>query len=589
MRFSGGESKSAGRGQVMLFHVKTRGGRNAMGDWGLRLAREGRTPDNRAVMVSSIWLIPTAGPAIDVIELKPAEEGLTIGRHEKCELRLPPDAEQVSRQHARFGFEESQGWSITDLGSRWGTFLNGVRLPAQQAMPVREGDLIRITPWTFAVSNTPSKRGLRLKEDVGQTYVRSVDQRSVQHLADNLLNLLLESAAKIHASTSEKELAENVTDAAIRGTGLSNAVMLKPLDGQAFEVISSKVGREAQGSPAQFSRSLINSASDGNVAEISAGSGGGFSESLVQMNVSAAICVPLMLGASVAAYLYLDSRGSILQSIRPNGAAFCVALSRMASLALANLKRVEIEKRQAAMHAELTAAASAQKYIMPKREMSVGGLRIVGESRPGQFVGGDFFDVIELDDGRFAVAVGDVSGKGVAASVLMTATQGFLHAAMQQYGDPGQAVTALNRYISPRRPASKFVTMWVGLIDPARGVLSYVDAAHSYALVKRTDGSIADLNEGGGLPVGVMDDGEYTAIDVPFAAGDQVVIVSDGIIEQPSVSSTLDVRVQFEVEGLRAAMADEPEDVVKQLFDRIIDFAGTDHLADDATVLWIGG
>jgi len=540
-------------------------------------------------MPSSTWLIPTAGPAIETIELKPNPEGLSIGRHEKCDLHLPPDAEQVSRQHAKFLFEDGSGWNIIDLGSRWGTFLNGVRLPAQQAMPVREGDLIRITPWTFAVSTTPTRRGLRLKEDLGQTFVRSIHEKNVQPLADSLLNLLLESAAKIHASTSEKELAENVTDAAMRGTGLSNAVMLKPVDGQAFEIISSKVSREAQNSPAQFSRSLINSASDGNVAEISAGSGGGFSESLVQMNVSAAICVPLMLGASVAAYLYLDSRGSILQSIRPNGSAFCVALSRMASLALANIKRVEIEKRQAAMHAELTSAAAAQKYIMPKREMSVGLLRIIGESRPGQFVGGDFFDVIELDDGRFAVAVGDVSGKGVAASVLMTATQGFLHAAIQQYADPGPAVTALNRYIAPRRPASKFVTMWVGLIDPARGTLRYVDAGHSYALLKRKDGTILELNEGGGLPVGVMDDGDYAATEISFTPGDQLVIVSDGIIEQPSSTSTLDLRVQFEVEGLRDLLGSVSEDVVKVLFERIIDCAGTDQLADDATVLWIGG
>lgn len=538
--------------------------------------------------MSSLWLIPNTGPHLDPIELAPTPDGLIIGRHDACPIRLPPDAEQVSRQHAKFTFDEASGWSITDLASRWGTTLNGVRLTPRQAMPIREGDLVRITPWTFMVSTTPKKRGLQIRDDLGQTFVRSIHEKNVQPLADSLLNLLLESAAKIHASESEQELAQSVIDAAMRGTGLSNAVMLKPLDGRAFEVISSRISKEAEGSPAQFSRSLINSAAEGNVAEISAGSGGDFSQSLVQMNVSAAICVPMMLGASPAAFLYLDSRGSILQSIRPNGSAFCVALSRMASLALANLKRVEIEKRQAAMHAELSSAAAAQRYIMPKREQTLGRLRIIGESRPGQFVGGDFFDVIPLENSKLAVAVGDVSGKGVTASVLMTAAQGFLHAAMEQYADVGKAVTALNRYIAPRRPASKFLTMWVGLIDPEKQTLSYVDAAHSYALLKKPDGTIDQLDQGGGLPIGVDDEGTYEAVQIPFGPGDQLIIASDGIIEQPAADSSNEQRVQFEVEGFREAFSQPSEDIVKVMFERIISFAGTDQLADDATVLWVG-
>jgi phosphoserine phosphatase RsbU/P len=541
--------------------------------------------------MNAAWLVPTSGPAIEPIELKAdaPDRGQTIGRHERCDVKLPPDAEQVSRQHARVEWDSLAGWTVQDLGSRWGTFLNGVRLAAKEPTPLREGDLLRITPWTFAMSATRERRGLRLKEDLGQTFVRSVDERNASPLADNTLNLLLESAAKIHACADEKELAERVTDAAMRGTGLTNGVMLRPLDGTAFDVIFSRLSREAEGSSATFSRSLVQAASGGSVAEISAGSGGAFSESLVQMNVSAAICVPMMLGGSAAAYLYLDSRGSLLQAMRPHGSAFCVALSKIASLALANIKRVEIEKRQAAIHAELNAAANAQKYIMPPREMKVAGLRIRGESRPGQFVGGDFFDVIPLPDGRIAITLGDVSGKGVSASVLMTATQGFLHAAVQQHGDVGKAVTALNAYIAPRRPASKFVTLWAGLIDPARGTLSYVDAAHSYAVLKRVDGSTHDLNEGGGLPVGVMDDGEYAAVEVPFAAGDQLVVVSDGIVEQPSAESTIDARVQFEVDGLKQVMLDpSADDVVRALMERIVSFAGTEQLADDATVVWVG-
>jgi serine phosphatase RsbU (regulator of sigma subunit) len=538
--------------------------------------------------MASSWLIPMSGPALEPMELIPGPDPLVIGRQETCALRLPVDAEQVSRQHAQLAHDE-RGWMLSDLGSRWGTFVNGVRLAPRVEIPIREGDLVRITPWTFALSATPKKRGLQLREDTGQTIVRSITERNAQPLAENLLHLLLESAGKIHGSTTEQELAEALMDVAARGTGLSNVVLLKPVDGlQSFEIVSLRVSAQAANAPATFSRSLINEAASGSVAEISAGSGGAISASLVQMNVSAAICVPLMLGGSAAMFLYLDSRGSMLQPLRPNASAFCVALSRIASLALANLKRVEIEKRQSQLDAELTAAAAAQKWIMPKRQMTFGLLRTIGESRPGQFVGGDFFDVIPLDGDRLAVSVGDVSGKGVSASVLMTATQGFLHAALQQFNEPGAAVTRLNCFIAPRRPASKFVTLWVGVIDPQAQTLSYVDAAHSYALLKRSDGTIRQLDEGDGLPIGVMDDGEYVAVTVPFTPGDELLIASDGIVEQPSAASSNDARVQFEVDGMRDVLGEPAEDVVATTFERLIVHAGTDKLADDATVVWVG-
>lgn len=534
------------------------------------------------------WLIPMSGPTLDPIELNPAvEDGLTVGRHEACQIRLPPDAEQVSRLHAKFRYDGEQ-WRLQDLGSRWGTFVSGVRLEPRIEMPIHDGDLIRIAPWTFTLSPTPRKRGLHLKEDTGQTIVRVVNEKTVQPLADNLLHLLLESTSKIHSSTSEQELADNVIDAAVRGTGLQNAVVLKPVDGlQSFEIISTRLSPLAQDAPAYYSRSLIHTAANGTVAEVSSGSGGDFSQSLVQMNVSAAICVPLMLGASAAAFLYLDSRGSTLQTLRPNAAAFCVGLSRMASLALANLKRVEIEKRQTLMNAELNAAAAAQKWIMPKREQQFGPLKTIGESKPGQYVGGDFFDIIPLTDGKLAITVGDVSGKGVSASVLMTATQGFLHAALEEHEEPGAAVTKLNRFVAPRRPSSRFVTLWAGVIDPQRGTLRYVDAAHSYALLYRADGSTRQLNEGDGLPLGVMDDGVYTAIEVPFTPGDQLVIVSDGIIEQPSAHSAGDNREQFEIDGVRAVLSSGPDDCVKELFNAVVAHASSEQLADDATAVWV--
>lgn len=529
------------------------------------------------------YLVPTTGPAIEPLRLEGVEKTLLLGRHEACDLRLPPDAEQVSRQHARLTQVDGI-WRLADNGSRWGTFVNGVKLSQQVDVTLREGDLIGIAPWTFAFSRTARRRGLQARDDLGQTMVRAVTEKQLRPMQESLLHLLLEVAEQIHSASTEKELADQILNAAIRGSGLANGVVLQPVDEQSFEVISTHLSPAAQNSPAVYSRSLIQAASGGQVAEISASSLDQMSQSMVQMKVSAAMCVPLMLGGSPAAYLYLDSRGSVMQTLQPNAQAFCVALSRIGSLALANLKRMEMEARQARMDAEMNSAAAAQKWIMPQRVKQFGDIETLGESQPGQFVGGDFFDLIPLSNGRLGIAVADVSGKGVTASVLMTATQGFLHAALEQFGEPGAAVTALNRFIVPRRPAHRFVTLWVGVIDTASGTIRYVDAAHSYAVLRHADGRTEQLCDGGGPPLGVMEDSEYIASEVRFQKGDSLTVVSDGIIEQPAGASI--ERLQFEVEGLCDVLKSHGPDPVTEIFHKLREHAGTDHFADDATVVY---
>jgi serine phosphatase RsbU (regulator of sigma subunit) len=540
------------------------------------------------------WLVPIAGPGMEPIELSSKSGGITLGRHDQCDVCLPADAEKVSRMHARFVFDGSR-WHVSDLGSRWGTYVNGIKLTPNTDVPLNDGDLIRITPWTFTLAPTAKRHGLRMDDDTGQTIVRSVNPDTVRPLAESMLALLLESAAAIHSAGDEKQLAELVMDAAVRGTGLSNAAMLRPLDAAGHvEIIASKLSSSAlaaQGGRVSFSRSLIAAASQGMVAEVGGpGMIGDISQSIVQLKINAAICVPLMLGQTVAAYLYLDSRGSLPQALRPNASAFCVALGRMASLALANLKRIDMEKRSEMIRMELAAAATAQKWIMPKRENHHGRFICIGESRAGQYVGGDFFDVIPLTDTRVAVAVGDVSGKGISASVLMTATQGFLHGALKEHGEPAHAVSDANRFVNPRRPENRFVTMWVGVFDSATGTLSYVDAGHSYAMIKRKDGTFEQLDKGGGPPIGVDPDFQYQAETMKIETGDEVMIVSDGIVEQFGTLHAAEGprREQFEMSGLQKAMsAPSGADPVADLFNAVVTHAGTTQLSDDATAVLV--
>lgn len=548
------------------------------------------------------WLVPLAGPPIAPVELRPKPGGLTLGRHEGCDVRLPADADKVSRQHARLSFN-SGVWRLADLHSRWGTYLNGVKVdPAGAEMALSDGDFIRINPWTFSFSTIgPAPRGMQTTDDAEQTktMVRSVGADAAVPLAEDLLTLLLESAAAVHAALDEKTLSEIVLDAATRGTGLPNAALLRPLDAAGtVEVIAVRGDAETQGgkSAAIFSRSLLAAASTGTVAELSGlRSEPDVSSSIVQMKIDTALCVPLMLGQAVAAYLYLDSRTTLrlpARRLRPNAAAFCTALGRMASLALSNLKRIDIERRQAMIESELSAAAAAQRWILPKRQSVLSGFTVTGESRPGAYVGGDFFDLIVLSDTKLAVALGDVTGHGIAASVLMTAAQGFLHAALQEHADAARAVTDLNRFINPRRSDDKFVTAWVAVFDSVARTISYVDAGHGYALMLNPDNTTRSLDEGDGLPIGIVADAEYASVTCPLDPGGRALVISDGLVEQYGLVPQADetgTKEQFDIDGIARviAAASRERDLVTALFDAVVKHAGTSTLQDDATAVLV--
>lgn len=548
------------------------------------------------------WLVAVAGPAIEPLKLEDNAGGLILGRGDSAQLKLPLTAEKVSRAHCRLACTGGT-WTITDA-SKWGTFVNGVRLQVGHEVILREGDTIRIAPWTFGFSTVaPRQRGMDLADDTAGTQdVRAVEDASARQLAGHMVDLLAMSTEKIHAARSEKELAETLIEVALNGTGLTNAAVLKVVDFNGrVEPIAL---RQAPGTTGQqlYSRSLVARAREGQVAELRIDSmSGNIGESVMQMKISAAICAPLMIGdgsapageRDVAALLYLDARAGNITGTRTqsNAAGFVMALARIGSLALANIKRIDMIGREREREHDERAAAEAQRLILPAREGRVGAFQYFGESRPGQLLGGDFFDVVPVGQHKLAIALGDVTGKGIPASVLMTASFGFLHSLLETGHDVATASRMLTKFLHPRRPASRFVTLWVGVFDLNERTLTYADCGHGWAMLQHADGTYTSLDSGGGLPVGIDGDGEYIAETVELKPGSRAVIVSDGFVEQFGL--TVDaagkpVRDQFGMTGIRKSLAKRQQgtagsDDLKSLYDAVIAYAGTTQLADDAT------
>jgi serine phosphatase RsbU (regulator of sigma subunit) len=184
-----------------------------------------------------------------------------------------------------------------------------------------------------------------------------------------------------------------------------------------------------------------------------------------------------------------------------------------------------------------------------------------------------------------------VSGKGVAAGVLMTATQSFLHSQLTEEPDLSQVARDLNNYINPRRPSNRFVTLWIGVFDRDKARLTYIDAGHGLGMMVEAGGDCSELTSGGGPPIGVMEDAEYPAATVPLGAGDAVLIVSDGIVEQPANGMTFEDRDEFGMSRTKQVICRSigTPDPVAAVFDAVVAHAGTTRLADDATVVLVRG
>lgn len=531
-----------------------------------------------------MWFEPVLGPELDGFWLEPGHE-LLVGRASQCDIRLP-DA-TISRQHFRLRSTE-EGCVVIDLGSRLGISVNDVAAQKDSLVPLLPGDLIACGPWilrTGTRSGAPvSMQTIDDSVEV-EARVQRMSQSDIGSLAQHRLSLLIDCSADINKATNLKELGALLVKSAIGGTGFQRAAMLMPADAEGeIEVVAFLDGDSRDATGTTFSRSLLEGASRGDVACMLSGQTAGFGQSIADLSIHSAICSGLMVDNVLVAYLYLDAREQEMQ-VQSDAAGFCQALCRMAGLAYANLRRLEMQIRQVKLEQDISAAREAQQLMIPK-DVGVGD--VFGWShvfRPGRGAAGDLLDIIPLSDSRLALVVGDVSGKGAGAAIMMAASQSFLHSRIRAGSDPAQAVSAVNAFIAKRSAMNKFLTLWVGIFDTQLKELTYVDAGHGHWAIRRADGQAEAPPTPDGFLVGVDANEEYRNATLLVESGDRIIIFSDGIPEQQNKGGE-----QYGSERVYDLVAQSPsaEEDVKRLLKAVIDWAGHKELDDDTTIVSLG-
>jgi phosphoserine phosphatase RsbU/P len=257
------------------------------------------------------------------------------------------------------------------------------------------------------------------------------------------------------------------------------------------------------------------------------------------------------------------------------------ALCDHVAVAIDNALRFQNERAaRAALDRDAQEARAIQQALLPKSSPYIPGFMISGRSEPASAVGGDWYDFISFPDGRWGIVLADVSGKGTAAALLMSATRGIFRSLAEAGCKPGEVLSQLNQLLVNDFPAGKFVTMVYGVLDPSDRTVTFANAGHLQPLFIDEQGPHF-LETERGLPLGLRS-GDYSESRVALSPGGRLVFYSDGITEAVSPAEE-----EYGLSRL-ADHAVHPAASAVTIVDDVRAFANGSGVRDDATVLFVG-
>jgi len=269
-----------------------------------------------------------------------------------------------------------------------------------------------------------------------------------------------------------------------------------------------------------------------------------------------------------------------LDGFPPDQLRLLQGLCNHVAVAVRNARRFQHERTEREkMSREAQEARSIQQALLPKSSPFIPGFAVSGLSIPAGAVGGDWYDFIDLGDGRWGLVLADVSGKGTAAALLMSATRAMSRSLAENSCTPAEVLTKLNQLMVEDFPSGRFVTMVYAVLDPARRILTFANAGHLPPVLVEASGA-RFLETEMGLPLGIRR-GSYSEATIPLKDGTRIILYSDGITEatNPGEEEYGPARLAAHLQQAPASMESLLQDVRA--------FAKGNELRDDATVIMV--
>ena len=253
------------------------------------------------------------------------------------------------------------------------------------------------------------------------------------------------------------------------------------------------------------------------------------------------------------------------------------------ALQMENSRLYETELSKQKLEAQLTLARSIQSRLLPGTIPRVDGLELAACNITSAEVSGDYYDLIEMPDGRIVIIICDVSGKGIPASLLASSLQACLRAHCENLDAPSEILLRVNRYLHSSTDPSHFATLFLAIYDPATRRLRYCSGGHNPPILRHRDGSIR-LLEKGGLPIGAFDFGLYDEEELELAPGDLLFMYTDGLTETVDGEDE-EFGTERVEEILHAWNAHNAENILQQMRKDLQEFSGRIEADDDVTLI----
>jgi sigma-B regulation protein RsbU (phosphoserine phosphatase) len=462
-------------------------------------------------------------------------DSLVVGRSSKADLVLSDRF--LSRQHARF-FRDGASWMVEDLGSRNTTLLNG--RPVSAPMRLSPGDQVKLSETVITVGggDSASRRSGAERSDSASSdtiVLRSASELLAQAERESAerLKLLNDVHRALSTSLTLPELLEVVLDRAFAQLGPEEAVVfLKKGEGR-LELAASRRMPNSRGE-FLYSRSLEHEVAEkaqaALVLDAQTDQRFAAAESILTSGVRSLLAAPLLDEAGSLGMIVLSSRVHVRRFSEPD-MELLVAFAAVAALRIRNLSLAEEAARRRELEKELKLARQIQIALLPESLPEIKGYSVFARNDASRAVSGDLYEFQPRDEGdEQVIVIADVSGKGMAASLLAASFDALLMGPIE-VGYPTDVICAkVSRRLFTRTPPERYATAFVAALDPGSGRLTYTNAGHNTGLLMRKDGAVQRL-EANGLPVGLFPVVEYERAEVTLGPGDLLVLYTDGITE----------------------------------------------------------
>lgn len=546
---------------------------------------------------------PEAGRRYDV-----GTNTQVMGRHPECDIVI--DIGAVSRHHAQVVFEAGR-YFLEDLNSRNGTFVN--EQPITGKVPLNHGDRIRICDTTLTFQHRASNAsgsGLLTKGDAPSGFATMLvddDEKTATSTVMSRFDVSLKGA-KLSASP-EAKLSAILEISTSLGRALSlDDVLPKLLNGlfkifvqadRGFIVMRSeeghlvprwtKVRREENEDTIRISRTICNQVMSSKEAILSADAATDqrfeMSQSIADFRIRSMMCAPLIdSDGNAFGVLQIDTLDQ-RHRFQKEDLEVLGAVATQAAIAIDNARLHDQSLRQREVQRDLEVAHEVQRGFLPDRKPQLAGYAFYDFYAPAAYVGGDYYDYVQLPDGRTAVLIADVVGHGVAAALMMAKLSSEVRISLASGAHPAQAVTTLNDRLC-RSQTDRFVTFVLVALDPTSGEVTIVNAGHMCPIVRRANGVIEEPgHQEVGLPLGVAEGLSYEHATITLSAGETVVLYTDGVNESMDAQGEffgID-RIRRHVQAGKSA-----EELGQAIIDDVQVFVGRSPQNDDMCLVCFG-